>query len=147
MDLVLKPEIGMGVHEMVKKVIETYHLSFETLSICSGIPIPDIELLYHQEDIHTDMDSAYYFMCILMHLQQNPLSDDYIPGLIDSLTTVFHIKLESLAECCHVSPETLNNFIENPKSVDQNSYLNIVMHVFHLFSALTKTNKEFPDNK
>jgi len=140
------PTEDMGLKELLIKAIQEYGFSLETFHIVTEISMDDLQMLYSGEAVDINDVQAIHLFGILIHLiDALPIDDIYTIDLIETLNNIFKISNYAICKIIDIELTTFESYISNPKNLNEKEKNKVTISVLHLFAAITKTSKEFPD--
>ncbi|MGX2962131.1 HTH domain-containing protein (plasmid) [Peribacillus sp. JNUCC 23] len=130
--------------ELLKRLFNHYKLSSSSLSKISGIPEETI-LKYANGDnlsLETRMDLDDHIIFLTMSMEAHE-EDERIQLLISGLAQEFDISIETIGIYAKLSPEEVDNFLEdsNSLSIEKRYRLGVTVLFLH-FICYTKARRE-----
>lgn len=139
------PTEDMGLRDLLIRAIQEYGFSLETFHIATEISMNDLHMIYNGDAVDLDDVQTMHLFGILIHLiDALPIDDSYTIDLIETLNNIFKINNHSICKIIDVKLTTFESYISNPKDLCEKEKNKITIGVLHLYAAIAKTSKEFP---
>lgn len=130
--------------ESVIKAIDEYKISFDTLSIISGICKEKIISLYNGMKVKIESDKIMHLYAVFVHLfDLLPIGPDYTKAIIETLFDMFEISYETIAIFTSVEATKIKSYYEEDKQLSDVDFRNLTEGAMHIYAAITKSDRAF----
>lgn len=136
----------LSLYNLLERVVDDYGISFESLSISSGVTVKRLEEIYRNENMDQFSRSEARLLNALCQIVQRRTferEDVIILENIQALKEVFKISPSTIAKASGLKEEILIQYIDDAAKVSLSDRFQIGIAVMHLMYALTLSSRTF----
>lgn len=134
----------LGLTEMLITAIDQYEMSFDTISMVSGISKESLVGIYEGKIVKEDSDKIMHLYGIFLQLiELLPLNHNYMSAIIESLIDVLKVTYKTLSIFSDVEETKIKSFYENNQDLSDKDFEKLFKGILHVYAALIKTDKSF----